>query len=129
MAEINWNDIVTDITNMAPLNTEQLNDILEVDEGDKTFLRELLQNFSEKIPDLLSQLEIAFNELNREKISFIAHKIKGTASNLGACRLATLCNEIENNSAVIDGTVSAMLMSNVKNTFNYALKSLQEFVK
>jgi HPt (histidine-containing phosphotransfer) domain-containing protein len=57
---------------------------LERVEGDKEFLKQLIELFKSKIYQQLAELKEAYEEKNYIKVSQIAHTIKGALLNLGA---------------------------------------------
>jgi|GEM_PF-4681917 len=58
---------------------------------------ELAEMFLTDVPLQAEQMAMAFQSGDREKISSVAHSIKGICWNIGAQRLATICLTIELN--------------------------------
>ena len=69
------------------------------DPGEDSLVIELKTLFEESTPPLLAELEAAAEAVQVEKIARIAHRIKGSALNIGAQNLATLCSNLEKTAA------------------------------
>lgn len=63
--------------------------------GDKEFLKEMLREFLDSLPGLLTSLEKAAKTGDAKTVQRQAHKIKGTAMNLGAQGIADLALHLE----------------------------------
>ena len=63
--------------------------------GDKSFLEELILQFTEDLPDEIKALSEALNRKDAESITERAHSIKGTAANLGAEGIAKAALQLE----------------------------------
>lgn len=63
--------------------------------GDKEFLKEMLREFLDSLPGLLTSLEKAAKTNDAKTVQRQAHKIKGTAMNLGAQGIADLALHLE----------------------------------
>ncbi len=82
--------------------TEPTLDLVFVDElssiGDaagQDFLGELLEQFGRDTDSLLSELSVTLSNSDAEEVSRIAHKIKGSAGQLGGRRLTSSCAKLE----------------------------------
>lgn len=58
-------------------------------------LADLAELFGEEIPKQLSGLQQALSQDDRPVFVRVAHTLKGSANNIGACRLADLCLQLE----------------------------------
>lgn len=58
-------------------------------------LAEIAQLFQQEAPRRLAQLTKSLSSKNREEMKKIAHTFKGSASNVGARRLAAYCRQLE----------------------------------
>ncbi|MGX9462588.1 PAS domain S-box protein [Shewanella sp. A14] len=63
--------------------------------GERAFFIDVKHHFSVEMLEQLSLLTQAFEQQNNKEISIIAHTIKGTASNIGAKRLAAFAATLE----------------------------------
>jgi len=55
----------------------------------------LFHSFIELTPGILSEIETAYDDKERNKLSFLCHKLKSSARSVGANELADLCQELE----------------------------------
>ena len=63
--------------------------------GDEEFYRSVLQDFQESLPEKMQALSQARQNADGEKISYVAHNLKGLAANVGAMQLFILSAEVE----------------------------------
>jgi CheY-like chemotaxis protein len=63
-------------------------------EGEPDPIAELVELFLQDTPARLSRVEVAFQSGNFSELESAAHSLKGSAGNLGATRLASLCAEL-----------------------------------
>jgi HPt (histidine-containing phosphotransfer) domain-containing protein len=63
--------------------------------GDITFFREIVGLFLADAPRRMTGLAEALEAGDTAEATRFAHSLKGSAANLGACRLADLCAELE----------------------------------
>lgn len=68
---------------------------LGVDNAGKSILLNLVDNFKAKSPILLVQLRSAVEQGNAHSIEAIAHSLRGACNNLGALRMASFCQTLE----------------------------------
>lgn len=64
-------------------------------QADDDFLQEVLSIFLETTPATVTDMVREVKTGNLETLGRLAHKLRGSAANLGAVRLAELCGEIE----------------------------------
>ncbi len=76
----------------APVDLDKA---LERTMGDKEFLEEMLQQFTESIPDQVQALKAAVEEADAETLQQEAHGLKGAAKNLSADRIAAAAFKLE----------------------------------
>lgn len=94
--------VTEDASSTAAVDPAVLTEIVDLmgDEG-VTMVRDLVQLFLQNSPLLLEQL---WNALNKEDVSAFfraVHTLRSPAAQVGASRLAKLCQEIEKNSEAI----------------------------
>lgn len=78
-----------------------------------TAFAKMLRVFVEDLPRYLSELEAALKVGAIDQVPNIAHTIKGSASNIGARRLAEICRHLEAVARKLDITTVRMLYNSV----------------
>jgi len=69
---------------------------LEMVDGDRDLLKELISMFINDFPDKINSMEDAIKEKNYAKLREISHNIKGASGNLGLTKIYDLCLKLEN---------------------------------
>ncbi len=83
------------------LDLERMASLKELDsDGSQNIVSELAQIFFDSSDYALKLLKEAVDEQNAPKIRNFAHKLKGTASNMGAKKLSAICQNLEHNSSL-----------------------------
>jgi|GEM_PF-3013421 len=59
------------------------------------FLAEIIEIFLTNTPIIIAEIREAFQKQDLQKMRGLAHKMKGSSANLGACRLALVCSNLE----------------------------------
>jgi len=77
---------------MKIINEKQLLEILKLDHKE---MSEILMGIFNSIPNSVEQLKLLSALQNKEKISFIAHTLKGETANFGLTGLSQLFNKLE----------------------------------
>lgn len=85
------------------LDYDTLNTLKEVMEGDFQFL---VETFIQDSSDRLAKLRELAGGDDKDAIRRAAHSFKGSCSNLGALRLASLCSMVERNA--LDGKLDSL---------------------
>ena len=81
------------------IDTEAIENLRSLgDEGDDTFLREIITIYLEDVPLRLADLKTARAAGDRSFYTRSAHTIKGSSSNLGAVEVRTLAETLEHRS-------------------------------
>jgi HPt (histidine-containing phosphotransfer) domain-containing protein len=65
------------------------------DPDEESLFAEIAEIFEQTTPEFLVQLKAAIRDANSEAVRQIAHRLKGSAANLGAKTLAELCSAAE----------------------------------
>jgi two-component system sensor histidine kinase/response regulator len=91
---------------------------------DKEFFREMLREFLDSLPDLIRPLEKAAERNDAETVQRQAHKIKGTAMNLGAEGVADLARHLESAGQRADLTHAGETIQELRGE----LQHLEEYV-
>jgi two-component system, sensor histidine kinase and response regulator len=64
-------------------------------EGADDLLGELIILFAQEAPPRIAALRDALQQGDAKRVMQVAHSLKGSSANLGATRMAALCNELE----------------------------------
>ena len=64
-------------------------------EGADDLLGELIILFAQEAPPRIAKLCDALQQNDAKRVMQVAHSLKGSSANLGATRMAALCNELE----------------------------------
>ena len=67
----------------------------ELNPGDDSFLRDLIQIFLEDAPLRIAEIEEALTRGDSRKLTIAAHSLKGSSANFGAEEFRARCEEIE----------------------------------
>lgn len=142
------NDVIQPIKNEVDIScngefSESIDKTLEeADKSNETWLKEeflnrirnnkrlatsLINLFIEESPELFKALQKAIEQGESEAIVQYAHKLKGSARNLGGNSLGELCEYIENNPRDIDKEQVNLINESLKNEFNLLIKALESF--
>ena len=77
------------------METVNLSHIRDTTLGDEEFLTELIDIYLEDAPSQLELLRDAVARADSAAASSVAHRLKGSSSNVGAESLSALCNQLE----------------------------------
>jgi HPt (histidine-containing phosphotransfer) domain-containing protein len=92
-------------------------------------LKELTSLFETHTPGLIAELEKAITAKQNEMIKRIAHRIKGSAMQLGALRMSRICEQIENKALTQIKSGDTLLDSHVeelRKTYDQTVVDLNE---
>ena len=81
--------------NPALLDMAQIEDLLSIDEGVGAVFRQFVHTFNTSMPNGIASLRALVEAKDRAQIVFVAHKLNGSAGNLGAGRLANTFRKLE----------------------------------
>jgi two-component system, sensor histidine kinase and response regulator len=87
-------------------------------------LGELIDLFLKDSRPRLQKMELAVGQRDNESLAAAAHAIKGSASNLGARRLASLCANLEKCAKADDQLEAANILLDIKGEFHQVEQSL-----
>ena len=89
-------DLQTALNDLPILDTTTLNSIRGLsDPGEDDFLKELAEVFFQRGPTIIAEIESAYVAQDPLKFERSSHSLKGSAGNLGAKRLMTICEKME----------------------------------
>lgn len=84
------------VATVALLDQEVLDNLRDLPgEGADDLLGELIILFAQEAPPRISALRDALQQGDAKRVMQVAHSLKGSSANLGATRMAALCNELE----------------------------------
>jgi len=87
---------VTSLQSEEPhLDLGVIAELRQLDDGDRSVVRELLGNFLHKAPGRLHELERAFESGDATLLRQMAHSLRGSAGGIGAKRLMGLATTLE----------------------------------
>jgi HPt (histidine-containing phosphotransfer) domain-containing protein len=78
-----------------PLDPTKLRELIELTGGDRTWVRELLNIYVDDTRKRLADLGAVVAAGIPDRIQRDAHGIKGSSGNVGASRMAQLCQQME----------------------------------
>ena len=90
-------DKQNDIKIPAEKNIFDWNGMLDRVMGDEEMAKEILMDFFGDIPAHIGELKQALNDEDKSSVRSLAHKIKGSAGNVGAIEVQSAALEIEKN--------------------------------
>jgi HPt (histidine-containing phosphotransfer) domain-containing protein len=100
-----------------------LRELQEEDEPD--ILAELGGLFLEDVPPQLEALREAIERGDASSVERVAHTLKGSSSNMGATRMATLCEELEDVGRSGDLSRAPVLIESLEAEFGRVREALE----
>lgn len=116
MARTQPTSVTFHMANPPVIDPAAIDNLRSLDEdGQDTFLREIIGIFLEDMPQRLAELRLSHGEADGPRFTRVAHTIKGSASNLGAERVRLLAEQLEHTSkanglAGLDGDIARLEM-------------------
>jgi HPt (histidine-containing phosphotransfer) domain-containing protein len=105
--------------------------LYEVADGDTDFVKEIITDYLEKVPEQFVLVEKAIMSNDAEAIRFLAHKMKSSFQFMGVQRLVEIAQEMENAPLEIaverhvqNGALMKPLIESVLVELSHKLKSL-----
>jgi two-component system, sensor histidine kinase and response regulator len=90
--------------------------------------KKLVLLFIEDAPDLLSKLITSIEGGHADEIVSYAHKLKGSARDLGGYQLGQLCEKIENNPRCVEKEQVNLQIKTLSKEFDLLMKALHSFI-
>jgi two-component system, sensor histidine kinase and response regulator len=114
--------VVQPVSTSTPvmLPTEPTNKVLDVEgslerfSSDPTFYQGLVTDFVASLPEKLAEFEVAVQQQDYKKISFLAHNLKGVSANFGANQISEIATALDSSSSQGDETITAHLLQELK---------------
>ncbi len=95
-------------------------------DDDTTFIHKLITLFIEQSDEILSEMEMLADKNDYTAMSQAAHKLKGSALNLGGRQLGEICRTIEELSSEKDFSTIVKQMSNLKDVYKLTVEKFKE---
>lgn len=80
---------------MSSIDPSAIKALQELNPGDESFLRDLIQIYLEDAPRRLVEIEVALARRDAHQVTAAAHSLKGSSANFGAANLRSRCEKIE----------------------------------
>jgi len=112
--------------NAPILDSGMIATLFELDDGEGEVLRELVTLFSEDAPERLAEMKSASASGDGDLLRRAAHTLKGSARNLGAGRLAAVCEVMEERAKNGELRASSALIGQAGELMEEAIASLAE---
>lgn len=109
------------------LDYKHLSALDELSDPNDSLINELSKIFSSTTPNLLSELKNAVERDDQESIRRLAHRLKGSAANLGARRMAAQCAELERQSQNSKSELNLLLLLQIEENFKASEQALKKF--
>jgi HPt (histidine-containing phosphotransfer) domain-containing protein len=110
---------------MTTLDADILKSYRELTSADESdFLTEVIDIFLENTPPLIAELKQAVEAADPRKFQRLAHKLKGSSSNLGAKSLAKLCEMLERMGMQLETTGSQEILHRIEDEFTHVKHAL-----
>jgi histidine phosphotransfer protein HptB len=110
------------------VDSEAINNLRSLgDEGDDTFLREILGIYLEDTPLRIADLKRAYHSGENSLFTRSAHTIKGSSANVGASRVRSIAEQIEHRSKTEPISGLAPLIDELDAAFAEALDALAAY--
>ena len=86
---------------------------------------ELIDLFVQETPQRLREMRTAVTQYNAEALAVAAHGLRGCASSIGAVRMASLCEKLEQNAERRALQISSRLLKEIETEFEGARQALE----
>lgn len=97
--------------------------------GESSLIDELLEIFESTTPELLAALELSIRQQEAARIQSVAHRLKGSAANIGAHAMAQACSEIEQQIKAGSHPVDLSLHLKAASLFKNACEEIRRWQK
>lgn len=106
------------------IDPEQINNL---GDDDPEFVRDIINDALELMPDSIELLESAIDKADSKEIAFQAHKLKGTFRFLGNKDIGNILEQIEKHPDSATEEL-ALKMKEVKTGYHYMTQELQDYL-
>ncbi len=111
----------------ADLDTGRLEELDALGEGAAALVTRAITNFIGQAPRTLTELEEADRRGDVEQVAALAHRLKGSAWNLGAVRVGDLCERLEREARAEDLRDVAGQLAAVRAAYDDASRALRAY--
>lgn len=116
--------------NYLHLDLQLLEGLHELSDPDEpSMVTELLEIFETTTPDLLEKLRLHISNNELQAVYAIAHRLKGSASNIGASALALICSEMEQQAKAGTGPIDVQLCESADSLFKTSCIEIRTWLK
>ena len=98
-------------------------------EGEPDFLERLIRTYLDSSAPLVEKLESASFRNDLEDLRQIAHRMKSSSANVGAVKLADICQNLELNCANTPGEETKSIISTIVSEFEKVKQALESEIK
>ncbi|KAF0230303.1 MAG: multi-sensor hybrid histidine kinase, partial [bacterium] len=112
----------TDSQELVTLDINMLAQLVSICEDDNSFLQNIFLLFIETTDKSFKTMDLCLKQKNIVTLSKEAHKLKSACSNIGAVKMASLCNSLEKTS---DLSLSQKLIYELAEEYNYVKKEVK----
>ncbi|MCX6291770.1 MAG: ATP-binding protein [Bacteroidetes bacterium] len=100
----------------------------EMAPGDPNFLKDVVNMFMSQAPIIIHDMDTSCKSHAYEKMGEAAHKLKGSALNIGAKKLAELCRIIEIRGRSNDGSECDAMIVSVREVYEKSMEELNRMI-
>ncbi|MDO6446081.1 response regulator [Colwellia sp. 1_MG-2023] len=104
-----------------------IDDFMKRARNNTQLAKKLIDLFVVDTPFLINKLQVVMKQGKEDDIVAFAHKLKGSARDLGGYHLAEICQTIENNASEREGVQLDLHYKTLEKEFNLFIKELQRF--
>ena len=95
-------------------------------QGDPAFLKDVADLFKTLVPVMIREMEDGFLAKDYKRMGLAAHKLKGSALNIGAKKLAEACRELEISGINGTGANDEKLIASIKHLYEKTMEELKK---
>ncbi len=97
-------------------------------QNDPAFLKDVTDMLIRMVPEIIQEMEDSCRMKEYKKMGLAAHKLKGSALNIGARKLAEICRELEIKGGKNDGTDCDKMIASLKVIYEKTVEELKRLI-
>ena len=109
------------------LDVTRLEELDALGEGAAALVTRAISNFIRNAPATLAELETAHRRGDVDEVAALAHRLKGSAWNLGALRVGSLCERLENEARAHELVEVEAQLDGVRSAYDDAARALRAY--
>ena len=109
------------------LDVSRLEELDALGEGAAALVTRAISNFIRNAPATLAELEAAHRRGDVDEVAALAHRLKGSAWNLGALRVGSLCERLENEARAHELVEVDAQLDGVRSAYDDAARALRAY--